>query len=208
MASRLEQQLAFCLEIDRVKSVLRQNFLADASRQENDAEHMWHLAVMALVLAEHAASPVDVQRVLSMVLIHDLVEIDAGDTFIYDDAARVGQAAREEVAAERIFGLLPPDQESSFRALWDEFEEGLTADSRFARALDRLQPLTENVAAGGGGWAVHGITADRVRQRNSVIEAGSSSLWEAARRLIADAVATGILAPGPTDEAEPTPPGP
>jgi putative hydrolase of HD superfamily len=195
--SRLSEQLAFCLEIDRVKSVLRQNLIADGTRREGDAEHMWHLAVMAMVLSEHSGEPVNPAKVISMVVVHDLVEIDAGDTFVYDDEARQDQAAREAMAAERIFGLLPADQAAAFHDLWTEFERGHSAEARFARALDRLQPLMQNAAAAGGAWAIHGITADRVRERNAVIAEGSPTLWEAAQALVDEAVASGVLAPGP-----------
>ncbi|MDQ2754010.1 MAG: HD domain-containing protein, partial [Actinomycetota bacterium] len=136
LTGRLASQLTFCLEIDRVKSILRQNFIADGSRPEGDAEHQWHLAVMALVLAEHALEPIDIGRVVAMVLIHDLVEIDAGDAFVYDDTARAAAAAKEEAAAVRIFGLLPADQALWVRELWDEFEAKKTPEARFAGALD------------------------------------------------------------------------
>jgi putative hydrolase of HD superfamily len=194
---RLARQLEFCVEVDKVKSVARRNPLTDGSRPENDAEHMWHVALMALVLAEHAAQPVDVARVVSMLVVHDLVEIDAGDVFVYDTAGREAAADREARAAERIFGLLPADQAEWARALWDEFEARETADARFARALDRLQPLLQNVAAGGGAWAIHGITADRVTDVNSIIADASPALWTAAREAIAGAVARGHLRPAP-----------
>ncbi|MGH9283924.1 MAG: HD domain-containing protein, partial [Acidimicrobiales bacterium] len=149
---RLAAQLAFLLEIDRVKQVLRHNPLADGSRRENDAEHMWHLSVMAVVLAEHAAEPVDLARVLTMVVLHDVVEIDTGDVLFYDDAGREAVAAAEQAAAARIFGLLPADQGEKLRALWEEFEARQSADARFAAAVDRLHPLLLNRSAGGGAW--------------------------------------------------------
>ena len=191
--SRIEQQLRFIVELDKVKSVFRQNPLADGSRKENDAEHMWHLAVLVLVLSEHADEPIDVAKVLTMVLLHDVVEIDAGDTFVYDEAAHHDKEERELAAAERIYGLLPDDQRDRFRRLWDEFEAKESADARFAAAVDRLQPLLLNHAAGGGAWQEHGITSDRVLKRNAPIGTSSTALWDAAQQLIADAVAKGYL---------------
>lgn len=138
--SRLRRQLDFILEIDKAKAVLRRSRLLDGSRRENDAEHAWHLAVMALVLAEYANEPIDLSRVVKMLLVHDIVEIDAGDTFIYDDSDPAAKAERERQAAHRIFGLLPADQQQELLALWEEFEARRTADARFAAALDRLQP--------------------------------------------------------------------
>lgn len=196
-AERLLAQLAFVVELDRVKQVVRHNPVADGSRRENDAEHMWHLAVMALVLAEHAAEPVDLHRVLAMVVLHDVVEIDTGDVLVYDADARAAAAGAERAAAERIFGLLPPDQAGAYRSLWEEFEARATADARFAAAVDRLQPLLLNRAAGGGAWATEGVTADRVLEGNAHIAAGSPALWGAARELVAEAVAAGVLAPPP-----------
>src|SRR5262249_50705513 len=150
MSDRLARQIAFIIEIDKAKQVLRQTLLMDGSRLENDAEHSWHLAVMALLLAEYAGEAVDLLRVLKMVLIHDLVEIDAGDTFVYDVEALATRREREERAADRIFGLLPADVEEEFRALWEEFEAQATPEARFAAALDRLQPLLHNYHTGGG----------------------------------------------------------
>lgn len=196
-SERLRRQLAFCVEADKVKGVDRQNPITDGSRAENDAEHMWHLALMALFLAEHAGEPVDPARVVAMLLLHDLVEIDAGDVFVYDTAGREAAVEAEAAAADRIFGLLPDDQGRWARRLWDEFEARESADARFARALDRLQPLLQNATADGGGWAKHGITADRVRGINSVIADSSATLWDAARQVIDGAVAGGVLGPGP-----------
>lgn len=192
----LDSRIRFLLEADRLKSVLRQSVLADRTRRENSAEHSWHLALMALVLADHAPPGVDASRVMAMVVIHDLVEVDAGDLFVYaDDAARQRQQEAELAAADRIFGLLPPPQAETVRALWDEFEERLTPDARFARALDRLQPMLLNVAVGGGTWLAHGVTADQVLARVALIEEGSPSLGKYAREMIADAVERGFLAP-------------
>ena len=191
--SRLEAQLAFLLEIDRVKQVLRQNPLADGSRRETAAEHMWHLAVLAIVLAEHAAEPVDLARVLTMVVLHDVVEIDTGDTLFYDTEARAAVAAAEQAAAERIFGLLPDAQGARLRATWQEFEAQQTAEARFAAAIDRLQPLLLNLSAGGGAWVTAGVSAGQVSSANAHIEAGAPRLWDVAREVIAVARTAGIL---------------
>jgi putative hydrolase of HD superfamily len=195
MDERLHRQLDFLIEIDKLKHVMRQSPLIDGSRKENDAEHSWHLAVMAMVLADHADEPVDVCRVMKMVLIHDVVEIDAGDTFAYDEHGRKDQAERERRAADRLFALLPTDQAADFRALWDEFEEDDTADARFARALDRLQPMTLNYLNQGGTWRQKGVTADKVFARNRPIGHGSATLWRHAKGWIDDAVAKGYLEP-------------
>lgn len=176
-ADRLRCQLDFLVEADRLKSVLRQTTLCDGSRAENSAEHSWHLALMASVLAEHAGAGVDGGRVLRMLLVHDLVEIDAGDTFAYDDAANVLRAARERRAAERIFGLLPAEQAGELAALWAEFEAGETTEARFAAALDRLQPLLNNHHSNGGSWRVHGVTREQVVRRMAPIERALPALW-------------------------------
>ena len=197
VADRLARQLAFCVEIDKVKAVTRQNPLTDGSRPEGDAEHMWHLAVMALILTEYAADPVDLVRVIAMLLVHDLVEIDAGDTYVYDTLGREAVVAVEAAAAKRIFGMLPPDQGEWARGLWEEFEARATAEARFARALDRLQPLLQNATADGGGWVVHSITVDRVAEVNSLIGDGAPALWKVAQQIIAGAVADGVLRPQP-----------
>lgn len=193
---RLGRQLRFIREIDRLKSVLRQTTLVDASRRENSAEHSWHLAMMAVTFGEHAPPGADLSRVVTMLLLHDIVEIDAGDTFIYAPAATLAESERaERAAADRIFALLPPDQAEQFRACWDEFEERRTAEARFARALDRLQPMLANYHTGGGTWRSHGVTADQVLAKVRLIEDGSATLGGYARQLIADAVERGILGP-------------
>lgn len=191
--SRLQQQMRFLIEIDKAKNVLRQSLISDGSRRENDAEHSWHLAVMAVVLAEYADEPVDLSRVIKMLLIHDLVEIDAGDTFVYDEAAQDSKLERERKAAERIFGLLPPDQKEELRSLWEEFEGGHTAEARFAAALDRLHPMILNHCTQGGTWKRHGIPKSRVIARNRWIEEASAALWRYAQSLVDDAVAKGYL---------------
>jgi putative hydrolases of HD superfamily len=192
-AGRLERQLRFILEIDKLKSVLRQTRLVDGSRRENDAEHCWEVATMAIVLAEHAGAPIDLARVVRMLLIHDIVEIDAGDTFIYDEAARKTQVERERRAAERLFGLLPDDQAVELRELWAQFEDQKTAESRFARALDRLQPLLHNYHSGGALWSKHGLDHGRVTERNEIIACGSPMLWAYAQEVLKRAVDEGLL---------------
>jgi putative hydrolase of HD superfamily len=195
---RLDQQIRFVTEIDRLKGVLRQTMLAGPGRRENSAEHSWHLAVMALALAGHAPRGTDIARVTAMVLVHDLVEIDAGDLFVYaDEEQQARQEKAERAAADRIFALLPADQAASLRGLWDEFEERRTPEARFARALDRLQPMLENLKVGGGTWQEHGITADQVLAKVALIEDGSPALGKYARDLVDRAVRDGLLAPAP-----------
>jgi putative hydrolase of HD superfamily len=194
---RLDRQLQFLLELDRLKGILRQTRVLDGDRQENSAEHSWHLALCAAVLAEHAPPGTDVGRVMRMVLVHDVVEIDAGDAFCYDPAANVGKEERERLAAERIFGLLPAEQAEELRALWEEFEVGTTPDARFAVALDRLQPMLLNFAHHGGSWRANAVTHDRVLQRMAPIEHGMPAVWPFVLRLLDEAVARGYLAPAP-----------
>jgi len=195
---RLDEQIRFITEIGRLKGVLRQTMLAGPGRRENSAEHSWHLAVMAQTLAEHAPPGTDIGRVTAMVLVHDLVEIDAGDLFAYADAAQQArQEEAERAAADRIFALLPEDQAGRLRGLWDEFEERRTPEARFARALDRLQPMLANLQTGGGTWREHGITADQVLAKVVLIEDGSPALGRYARDLVQRAVRDGLLAPAP-----------
>ncbi len=193
-SKRLKKQIEFVVEIDRLKSIARQTLLTDGARQENSAEHSWHLAVMALVLSEHAGEgPLDLARVLKMVLVHDLVEIDAGDTYCYDEDANKGKAEREERAAERIFGLLPGDQSSALRSLWEEFEARETPEAKFAGALDRLQPLLNNYTSQGRMWRKHGIESRQVYQRNRPMEEGAPALWDYAEAMIRDAIVKGWI---------------
>lgn len=192
-AVRLSRQLEFIWEIDRLKGILRQTRVLGGERRENSAEHSWHLAVMALLLAEYASEPVDVLGVIRMVLIHDLVEIDADDVFCYDAAANLGKAEREQQAAERLFGLLPPDQERELRALWEEFEAGETPEARFAIALDRLQPLIENYHSQGGTWRIHGIALDQVLARMAPIRDAVPDLWPYVIRIIEESCALGYI---------------
>ncbi|MFD0902423.1 HD domain-containing protein [Actinomadura sediminis] len=184
--SRLAAQIAFIVEVDRLKTVLRRSVLVADDRRENDAEHSWHLALMVTVLAEYADEPIDVGRTLKLVLLHDLVEIYAGDTFLYDEEGAATQEAREREAADRLFALLPDDQCAGFRALWDEFEERRTPEARFAKAMDRLQPLLLNYNNKGGTWRTPGVTDADVRRRKSVIGDASADLWSYARTLIAE----------------------
>jgi putative hydrolases of HD superfamily len=190
----LDQQIAFLLEIDKVKSIVRRTRLLDNSRYENDAEHSWHLGVMALVLAPYANEPgLDVLKVLKMVLVHDLVEIDAGDTYLYDEHLKAEKARREALAAERIFGLLPSPQKEELHALWLEFEEKRTPEACFAGSLDRLEPLLQNYHTDGYAWKAHGIVSDQVYRMNQHMQNGSRVLWDYARELIDKAVAEGKL---------------
>lgn len=192
----LDRQVGFVLEADRLKTVLRQSTLTDRSRRENSAEHSWHLALMALVLAEYAPPGTDLGKVMAMLVLHDLVEIDAGDLFQYAaQPQQARQAAAERAAADRLFPILPPPQAASLRALWDEFEERATAEAKFARALDRLQPMLINMVTEGGTWAAHDVTADQVLARVALIEDGSPSLGAYARDMIDSALDRGILAP-------------
>ena len=193
-ADRLEQQIAFIVEIDRLKTIVRQNYLADGSRRENTAEHSWHVTLMAVILSEHAAEPVDRARVLELLLVHDLVEIDAGDTFAYDSEGEQTKAAREQAAAERIFGLLPAAQAAYLRAAWDEYEASETPEARFALSLDRLMPMIHNSLTEGRAWQANGVAADKVRHRAESITRGAPALGALAAKLIESSVAAGFLA--------------
>lgn len=191
---RLQRQIQFLLEIDALKTIFRQSYHLDGLKKENAAEHSWHVAVMVLVLSEYADEAVDPLTVLKMMLVHDLVEIDAGDTFCYDEAGRIDQAEREARAAERIFGLLPEDQAAELHGLWRTYEARRTPEARFAAALDRLMPLLHNCYTRGKSWQEHGVTVGRVMDRNRHIEDGSRTLWAFVRGLIDEAVAKGYLA--------------
>ena len=179
--TRLERQFAFLREIDREKEIVRQTYLADASRKEGDAEHAWHLAIMTLLLGEYASEPIDVLKTVAMVLIHDLVEIDAGDTYAYDEVGKGSQREREVRAADRIFGLLPDDQAVKMRALWEEFEARETPESRFARTMDNVQPLMLNHASCGRSWEEHGVHLSQVLKRNERTAEGAAAVWNHAR---------------------------
>ena len=174
---RLARQIAFIVEADKLKAVLRRNPLTDGSRLENSAEHCWHLALTAMALVEYAPPGVDLLRVLELIAVHDLVEIDAGDTFAYDVAGHDTKLERERLAAERVFGLLPDDQAREFRARWDEFEANATTEARYANALDRLQPLLQNMQADGGSWRAHCVTRSAVLRRMAPIEGALPQVW-------------------------------
>ncbi|SCH43661.1 5'-nucleotidase [uncultured Ruminococcus sp.] len=181
---RLQQQMKFILEVDKVKQIIRQTYLADGSRRENDAEHSWHLALMAVLLKEYANEEVDLAKVIPMVLLHDLVEIDAGDTYAYDQAGLATQRARETKAADRIFGMLPEDQGIKFRNLWEEFEAYETAEAKFAHVLDNCQPLLLNDASGGKSWKEHTVHKSQIYKRNEHTAEGSREIWEYMQQLI------------------------
>ncbi|WP_293309748.1 HD domain-containing protein [Pedobacter sp. UBA5917] len=189
----LIKQVSFIKEIDKLKYIQRRTKLFNSNRHENDAEHSWHLAMMTLVLAGQSNKPIDVLRVLKMVLIHDLVEIDAGDTFIYDTSKSHSNTDEERLAAKRIFGLLPKAQTEEFIAIWEEFEEGITDDAKFARTMDRFEPLLQNTSNNGGTWAEFNVGYDQVYNKKKVINDGSSSIWAYAEQLINDSVEKGIL---------------
>jgi putative hydrolases of HD superfamily len=187
---RFRRQIEFILEIDRLKEVYRQSHILYADRHENSAEHSWHLAIAALLLSEYANQPVDTSRVIRMALVHDLVEIDAGDTFIYDTAGNLEKAAKEEKAAERIFGLLPSDQRDAWRGLWKELEQRETVEAKFANALDRLLPVLHNYFTNGRSWKEHGITQQQALKKNAVIAEGSETIWNLVEKLIRDTLQT------------------
>lgn len=192
-SERIARQFAFIIEADRLKEVFRQTLLTQSRRPENDAEHSWHICLMAVILAEHSNMPVDLLRVLKMLTIHDLVEIDAGDTYAYDTAGMANQHARECLAADRIFGLLPPDQAADFRAVWDEFEARETPEARFAAALDRVHPMLLNILTQGQKWREHGVTLPKVIARNQHAADGAAAVWAHALELLNQAVADGHL---------------
>ncbi|MFB2838765.1 HD domain-containing protein [Floridanema evergladense] len=193
MNDRLVQQIQFITEIDKLKTILRQTRLTDNSRQENSAEHSWHLAIMAIILAEYAAPEVDIIKAIKMLLIHDVIEIDAGDTFCYDVKANLDKAEREIKAATRIFGLLPSEQAEELRQLWEEFEVAKTKTAKFAIALDRLQPLLQNQQNQGRTWQIHGITENLVKKRMSPVQEASPILGKLVEEIIADCIAAGYL---------------
>lgn len=191
---RLKKQIDFICEVDKIKNVFRQTRIHDGSRRENDAEHSWHLALMAILLIEHSQHPdINMLKVIKMCIVHDLVEIDAGDTFCYDANANLDKLEREQKAAKRIFGILPDDQSAELLSLWVEFDAMETPEAKFAAALDRLQPVLLNYINNGGTWKEHGIVKEQVVKRNSHIQTGAPSLWEYASELIDDAVIKGYL---------------
>ena len=175
--SHLSRQLEFLIEADKLKQVLRRTTLADGSRRENSAEHSWHLAMTAIILEEYSATPIDLARVLQLIVVHDLVEIDAGDTFAYDTRARATKAQRELEAADRIFGLLPADNSARMRALWDEFEASATAEARYAQAVDRIQPFLQNCATSGGTWRAYRLSREDILSRMEPVQTALPALW-------------------------------
>lgn len=175
---RLEQQFEFIREIDKEKFIGRQTYLSDGKRKENDAEHAWHMAIMTILLSEYANEEIDVLKTVTMLLIHDIVEIDAGDTYAYDEEAKKTQKEREQKAAERIFGLLPPDQGEKFKKIWEEFEARETKEARFARTMDNLQPVMLNDETDGKAWVEHGVHLEQIMKRNQNTAEGSETLWE------------------------------
>lgn len=189
----LLNQIAFIKEIDKVKYIQRKTKLFNSDRNENDAEHSWHLALMAIVLAEHSNEPIDVLKVVKMVLIHDIVEIDSGDVFIYDSQKNHSNTDEERLAANRIFGLLPKKQADEMITIWEEFEAGETNEAKFAKAMDRLEPLLQNTSNKGGTWKEFGVKYDKVYEKKSVIKEGSEIVWNYAEGLINESVEKGIL---------------
>ncbi|CAN5461966.1 HD domain-containing protein [soil metagenome] len=191
--NRLDQQIQFILEIDKLKSILRRTSLINEARRENSAEHSWHIAVMAVLLSEHANEALNLAHVVKMLLIHDIVEIDAGDTFAYGGVSKVDQQAQETIAAERLFGLLPIDQAVELRALWEEFDAMSTPEAKFANAVDRLMPILHNYQNQGGTWREHGVTLAKIEQRVSPISDGSVELGQLTQAILDDAVARGLI---------------
>lgn len=176
--NRLNQQFEFCLEADKEKFIGRQTYLSDGIRKENDAEHAWHMAVMTLILGEYANEKIDLLKTISMILIHDIVEIDAGDTYAYDEEGKKSQKSRELAAADRIFAMLPEDQQQKFRQLWDEFEAAETPEAKFARAMDNVQPIMLNNATEGKSWEERNVRLSQILKRNRITPEGSGKLWD------------------------------
>lgn len=190
---RLQKQIAFIKEIDKVKSIFRQTYLADGTRKENDAEHSWHIALMAVLLKEYVSEDVDVAKVMTMVLIHDLVEIDAGDTYAYDCEGAKSKREREVKAADRIFGILPEDQGMYFRELWEEFEAYETPDAKYAHLLDNFQPLLLNDASGGRSWNEHGVHKSQIYKRNEKVQETSEEIWNTIQEVVESHIAKGNI---------------
>ena len=190
---RFEKQLNFILEIDKEKNIRRQTLISDASRQETDAEHAWHLAVMCALLSEYSNEKIDVAHTMLMVLMHDLVEIDAGDTYAYDEEGNKSKEERELKAADRIYNLLPPDQARMARELWDEFEAMETPEARFANTLDKIQPVFLNDAAGGISWTRHGVYIDQILKRDARVHEGSEELWKYTKKILDKNVENGNI---------------
>ncbi|NLO69472.1 MAG: HD domain-containing protein [Porphyromonadaceae bacterium] len=190
---KLLKQIEFIKEIDKIKYIFRKTKLINSDRPENDAEHSWHLAMMAIVLSEYSNEPIDILKVLKMVLIHDIVEIDSGDVFVYDKEKSHDNFEEELKAAKRIFGMLPEEQAEEFLNIWLEFEAMKTPESKFARAVDRLEPLLQNTSNNGGTWREYDVKYDKVIEKKQVIKEGSEKLWDFAKNLIDESVEKGIL---------------
>ncbi len=191
---KLERQMRFLLELDKQKEIGRQTYLADGSRKEGDAEHAWHMAVMAFLLADYANEPIDVLKAVKMALMHDVVEIDAGDTYAYDTKGNQTKRDREQKAADRIYGMLPEEQASEYRALWEEFEAMETPEARFVNTLDKVQPVLLNDASGGKSWQEHGVRKSQVMERNAKTHEGSAILWDYIRNIIEENTKKGNIA--------------
>lgn len=183
---RMDKQFDFIRELDKEKFIKRQTYLSDGIRKENDAEHAWHMAIMALVLSEYANTPVDLLKTISMILIHDVVEIDAGDTYAYDEEGKKSQKEREQRAADRIFGMLPKEQADKFRSIWEEFENQETDEAKFAKAMDNIQPMMLNAATDGKSWVEHCVKLSQILDRNKNTHSGSEELWEYAKKKFVD----------------------
>ncbi|HYH01701.1 MAG TPA: HD domain-containing protein [Bacillota bacterium] len=200
ISERLERQIQFLIEVDQIKHIFRKTKLFNKSRFENDAEHAWHLAVMTLVLGEYANEKVDIAKVIKMVLIHDIVEIDAGDVIVYDTQMRELAHEKESLAAERIFGILPDDQKNEFMELWREFEERKTPESKFAAAIDRFEPILQNYLTDYYTWKKHGISYAQLQDRNQHIEDGSQVIWDVVQQIFQEAKEKGEISEFPTKE--------
>ncbi len=190
---RLQKQINFMLEVDKLKNIYRQTYVLHENRTENDAEHSWHLALLAFLLSEYSNEPIDVLRTIKMVLIHDIVEIDAGDTYCYDEEGYKDKIERETKAAERIFGILPHDQKNEMYNLWLEFEDRKTPEAKFAAVLDRIQPIMLNYTKDGISWKKHGISKEQVIKRNEHTSEGSNTLWQYIKSILDDAAEKGFL---------------
>lgn len=191
--NNLQKQIAFIKEIDKIKYIQRRSKLFNSDRRENDAEHSWHLAMMAIVLADHSNKTIDLLKVLKMVLIHDIVEIDAGDTFVYDTTKNHSNTDEELIAAKRIFGLLPEEQAEELIAIWKEFEEGKTDEAKFAKSMDRFEPLLQDATNDGGTWVEYNVPYQKVYDMNKAIKNGSTTIWSYAENLIKESVEKGFL---------------
>lgn len=192
---KLKKQIEFAVTVDEMKNILRRNLVIDGSRRENDAEHSWHLAIMAMLLEEYSAQKVNIERVLKIALVHDLVEVYAGDTFAYDEKGYEDKEEREIAAADRLFGMLGGEQGAQIRALWDEFEAGETPEAKYANAIDRIQPLILNYMTDGHTWRLGNVHAPQIYKRMDIIRTAAPELWQVVEGVIADSIEKGILKP-------------